>query len=374
MTQINQLPTTLQAISLADLGVISQSTSAGAVAVQAPLSGIAAPMFAAPPPLGATPNSGSFTTLTASTSFLIGTGTLSGSAYQFQSALNLDPSAGASNSHYRENMANTTLTYTSGAQPANTVEAFNSFVTVNGPNNAQGEINAMHAYVQINSGVVVTQIECIEASASNSGSVTTWDGVLSIVTNGPSATAASLNGLVVGLTNQNTAAASIGNYTGFYMGAMIGSSIPTDYYAIHNADSNASINTLGGVVIGSNTPQAGPASYYQQTADNSSGTYGFQIKNLSGSNLLYMNNAGNLTVTATINTTSGQITSGAAVVAATVLNSGTYTVATLPTASSNKGARAFVTDATSPTFLGALTGSGTVVCPVFSNGTAWVAG
>lgn len=52
-----------------------------------------------------------------------------------------------------------------------------------------------------------------------------------------------------------------------------------------------------------------------------------------------------------------------------------YTVATLPSASAAlKGAKAYVTDATSPTFLGTLTGGGTVVCPVFCNGTAWVAG
>lgn len=52
-----------------------------------------------------------------------------------------------------------------------------------------------------------------------------------------------------------------------------------------------------------------------------------------------------------------------------------YTVSTLPAASAAlKGARAFVTDATSPTFLGALTGGGAVVCPVFCNGSAWVAG
>lgn len=50
------------------------------------------------------------------------------------------------------------------------------------------------------------------------------------------------------------------------------------------------------------------------------------------------------------------------------------TVATLPAASAAlKGARSFVTDATAPTFLGALTGGGMVVCPVFCNGTAWVA-
>jgi len=51
------------------------------------------------------------------------------------------------------------------------------------------------------------------------------------------------------------------------------------------------------------------------------------------------------------------------------------TVATLPPASAAlMGARSFVTDATSPTFLGTLTGGGTVVCPVFCNGTAWVGG
>ncbi len=50
-----------------------------------------------------------------------------------------------------------------------------------------------------------------------------------------------------------------------------------------------------------------------------------------------------------------------------------YTVATLP-AAGTQGRRAWVTDATAPTFLGALTGGGAVVCPVFDNGTAWVAG
>lgn len=50
-----------------------------------------------------------------------------------------------------------------------------------------------------------------------------------------------------------------------------------------------------------------------------------------------------------------------------------YTVATLP-AAGTQGRRAWVTDALAPTFLGALTGGGAVVCPVFDNGAAWVAG
>lgn len=377
MTDISQLPTTLQAISLADLGVISQSTTAGAIAVRAPLSSIAVPILAAPAPIGSgAPNTGAFTTLTTSTSFLLGTGSLSGSPYQFQSAISFDPSAaGASGTNYRESMFYTTLNYTT-RDTTNIWEGLTSFVTVNGPHNAQGEINAFHAYLQINSGVVVTQAECIEASASNNGSVTSWDGVLSIITNGPSATATGLNGMVATLTNQNPTAGAINNFTGLYVGQMAGGgSLPTNYYAIHNADSAASISTVGGIAVGTNSQQPnGPGSVYIQGADNSSGTFPFQVKNLAGTNLIYVNNAGNVTIPNSLNTTSGAISSGAAITAATVLNTGTYTVSGLPTASANKGARAFVTDATAPTFLGSLTGGGTVTCPVMSNGTIWIAG
>jgi hypothetical protein len=50
-----------------------------------------------------------------------------------------------------------------------------------------------------------------------------------------------------------------------------------------------------------------------------------------------------------------------------------YTVATLP-ASPDAGSKAFVNDATGPTFLATLTGGGTVTCPVFFDGSAWRAG
>tara|TARA_R110000803_G_scaffold78075_5_gene143154 strand:+ start:251 stop:2545 length:2295 start_codon:yes stop_codon:yes gene_type:complete len=48
----------------------------------------------------------------------------------------------------------------------------------------------------------------------------------------------------------------------------------------------------------------------------------------------------------------------------------TYTVATLPTGV--EGDMAYVTDATAPTYLGALTGGGAVSCPVYKNATIWV--
>lgn len=53
-----------------------------------------------------------------------------------------------------------------------------------------------------------------------------------------------------------------------------------------------------------------------------------------------------------------------------VINLKSYTVSTLP--AGTEGDTAYVTDATAPTYLGALTGGGSVKCPVFYNGTAWV--
>lgn len=47
-----------------------------------------------------------------------------------------------------------------------------------------------------------------------------------------------------------------------------------------------------------------------------------------------------------------------------------YTVATLP--AGTEGDCAYVTDATAPTYLGALTGGGSVKCKVFRNATTWV--
>jgi hypothetical protein len=52
-----------------------------------------------------------------------------------------------------------------------------------------------------------------------------------------------------------------------------------------------------------------------------------------------------------------------------------YTVATLPTCNTaSKGARAYVTDAATPTFNSPVTGSNSNTVPVFCNGNSWVAG
>lgn len=52
------------------------------------------------------------------------------------------------------------------------------------------------------------------------------------------------------------------------------------------------------------------------------------------------------------------------------IKTGGYTVATLP--AGVVGDIAYVTDATAPTYLGALVGGGAITCPVFFNGVAWV--
>jgi hypothetical protein len=68
-----------------------------------------------------------------------------------------------------------------------------------------------------------------------------------------------------------------------------------------------------------------------------------------------------------------QVTGG--IKATTIVKSGSYTVATLPSASTaGAGARAFVTDANSTTFLATAVGGGANAVPVVSNGTSWVIG
>jgi hypothetical protein len=67
--------------------------------------------------------------------------------------------------------------------------------------------------------------------------------------------------------------------------------------------------------------------------------------------------------------------SGGPLVAGAPVTLPTYTVASLPTCSTsvNYNAMAAVSDSTTPTYNGALTGSSTNHIPVFCNGTAWVA-
>lgn len=66
----------------------------------------------------------------------------------------------------------------------------------------------------------------------------------------------------------------------------------------------------------------------------------------------------------------GQLTASSVIPPAT-----NYTVATLPSAAtSGKGSRSFVTDASAPTFGATVSGGGAVATPVYSDGTNWKVG
>jgi hypothetical protein len=72
--------------------------------------------------------------------------------------------------------------------------------------------------------------------------------------------------------------------------------------------------------------------------------------------------------------TNGTVSASGDIASGRTLITGGFTVATLPTANLNVGARACVTDANVPAFMAPVIGGGSVICPVFYNGSAWVAG
>jgi hypothetical protein len=131
------------------------------------------------------------------------------------------------------------------------------------------------------------------------------------------------------------------------------------------------------------TPSAGSVSFSNLTG----GTVTGQIFGVgSGSSMSFVNNSlelstggGGLTTINTNNTGAGDRTvylpaTDSAILGLTGANL-TYTVSTLPTCSSsvNKYQFAVVTDATSPTYNGTLTGSGSVVTLAWCNGSSWTA-
>lgn len=123
-----------------------------------------------------------------------------------------------------------------------------------------------------------------------------------------------------------------------YVGGTFFAAKGSGYFSILDTAGN------GALTIGSSV-SSDPTNYYRNTVHSFSGIAG--VTN-------YLNLA------------------STAVIAAVPVITGSYTVATLP--AGGDGMRAYVTDAISPTFLGALTGGGTSHTPVYYNGSAWVAG
>jgi hypothetical protein len=221
--------------------------------------------------------------------FILGTGTPASNPHAaFQAAYNADPSALAFST--RQSIFNTTLSY--ATTTSNVWENMNSFVYVNGPGTATGEINLAHTYLQVNAGGNVQAAEGYEASALNNGIVNGFSSYLALFNNGPSGTATQVVGLAINLTNQNTTAGAIGVWNAISVTPMLGGgSRPTFYNALGVSDANAGIVTLGGINVGS-IGNAVPGALAIFGADNSFGTFPFGLKNLAGSNVVVLDNGG----------------------------------------------------------------------------------
>ena len=162
--------------------------------------------------------------------------------------------------------------------------------------------------------------------------------------------------------------------TGYVRFGFVGSNDPI----ITGASSSLTISQITSFQLGANTATASATAPAQTIkGPNATGTTS------TGGSLTLAGGTGTSAGGAVVITTAATTTQATAV---TVSKDGVttfakppvvpvYTVATLPaTAAAGmvQGAHAIVTDATTPTYLGALTGGGAVVCPVFYNGTAWV--
>ena len=222
---------------------------------------------------------------------LIGTGTPSYLPnYAFQVAYDHDGAALGGNR--RDNIFNTTLTYSSDT--GNIWENLCSFVYVNGPGRANGEINNFHSFLQINAGAYVGGAEGYESSGLNHGHLEGYDAYLAVFDNEPGGTIQEYTGLNIYLVNNNPAPGSIAVWSGIKVTPMQGAgSRPTYYSALEITDPYAGIVTEGGILLGA-LGNATPGSFFIQGADNAGGTYPFTMKNLAGNILLAINNAGDM--------------------------------------------------------------------------------
>jgi hypothetical protein len=125
----------------------------------------------------------------------------------------------------------------------------------------------------------------------------------------------------------------------------------------------------GGVTMRGATPKIAWNSYFNLHALTDGVMRLFNDASSKGVSLDVTTADGTLKLRNKTNGADGNFTAGTGVFSGPVTLPG-YTVATLP--AGTVGMTAYVTDATAPTYLGALTGGGAVVCPVFYNGSAWI--
>lgn len=237
-------------------------------------------------------------------------------------------------------------------------------------------------------------------SAFNSSSVFTYNGTTLATPSITSTNDISVHGVTVGLgggsVSTNTA---VGNGAGY--NNLTGNTLTFVGHKAGYTNSTGNYNTFSGYLAGyTNSTGSGNSVYgYQSGYSLTTGSYntllGFQsgqylVGLTTGSHNTYLGNGahgsavgntneiviGDLSVGLGSNTTVIGNTNTTLTQVYGTLNTSGYTVATLPSTAATgmiTGARTYVTDATTPTFLGTFVGGGAIKCPAFYNGTAWVA-
>jgi len=115
---------------------------------------------------------------------------------------------------------------------------------------------------------------------------------------------------------------------------------------------------------------SGFPNFSNQVSAASFNTGGDMIFQSTGTGLSAPNNGG---ITFTCNNPATPGWTANTNITATFYKTTVYTVSTLPTVNVSVGTYTTVSDALAPTYLTTVVGGGSVVCPVFYNGSAWVA-
>ena len=246
---------------------------------------------------------------------------------------------------------------------------------ITGTGTLTGEaFNIIHPYVNIGAGVTISGIaELFEASALNDGTISgTLAGSLNIFTNSGTGTIGNFTAYKTSATNNNIAAGSMANYTGFECGGVTGSgSAPTFNWCMVNRDSTASIVSAGGVRIGGLGNSNGPGTLAINGPDASGGTFPLFIKSTT-SNLFYVADDGSVNIPTGTLTVTNNATIGTLTVA------GASVKAPLSATSASIGGGALLAGAcasTSTTVTGAAVGMAAVATPNTypGDGNIWLA-
>lgn len=212
-----------------------------------------------------------------------------------------------------------------------------SAVVLNGPGVSTGEINAGHAYVQVNSGGSFQTGEVFETSIfNNGGTINSIGNVTALFDNSATGTVTSALGFSGSLTNSNTTAGAIATYKFLSLSPMAGGgSTPTNYYFLANGDANANSSLLGKFCIGA--VGVGQAICLIKGGDTSVSTWLFDLENSAGTHLMLMRDDGSCAVSGAWTFSSTALFDGAVTLPSIEIVGGTAPTGTVGTGAGGGG-------------------------------------